>query len=268
MPDPVLPLRFLLFAFAGFVNREQTRAIDYMREENRVLREQLGDKRVRLDDGQRRRLAAKGKALSRDLLTKVATIVTPDTILRWHRLLIAAKHTYPHRGRVGRPGLMKAIREIILRMAKDNSGWGYLRIQGELKKLDHRVARTTIAKTLKDAGVPPSPDRPTSWRTYLRSHAKTIAAADFFTAEVWTPRGLVTHYVLFVIHHATRMVEIAGVTTNPNCEFVAQVARNLTDPVDGFLHRMRYLILDRDVKFTHQFQRILKDAGVRNTLLA
>src|SRR5690606_2381158 len=87
-------------------------------EENRVLREQLGDKRVCLDDGQRRRLAAKGKALGRDLLTKVATIVTPDTILRWHRLLIAAKHTYPRRGRVGRPGLMAAIREIILRMAR------------------------------------------------------------------------------------------------------------------------------------------------------
>jgi putative transposase len=150
-----------------------------------------------------------------------------------------------------------------VRMASENSGWGYCRIQGELKKVGHCVAPSTIAKTLKDHGIPPSPQRHTTWRTFLRSHADVIAAADFFTVEVWTPRGLVTHYVLFVIHHATRAVQFAGVTTNPNSAFMAQVARNLTDCVDGFLLGKRYLILDNDTIFTAQFTRILKDAGVK-----
>jgi transposase InsO family protein len=150
---------------------------------------------------------------------------------------------------------MKTIRELIVRMAKENAGWGYCRIQGEMKKLGHRLARSTIAKALKDHGIPPSPDRPTSWRTFLKSHADAIAATDFFTVDVWTKRGLVTHYVLFVIHHASRVVEVAGVTTSPNSEFMAQVAR-------GFLRGKRFLILDRDTKFTEQFRRILSDAGV------
>ena len=126
------------------MNRQQAQVIDYLREENRVLKEQLKGRRLRLTDTQRRRLAAKGKALGRRLLAKVATIVTPDTILKWHRRLIAAKWTYATK-RVGRPGIMKAIRELIVRMATGNSSWGYCRIQGELKKLkpsrrpiDHR----------------------------------------------------------------------------------------------------------------------------------
>ncbi|MFT6082120.1 MAG: hypothetical protein ACI8UD_001655 [Planctomycetota bacterium] len=130
-----------------------------MLEENRVFRELQGKKRPRLNDDQRRRLAAKGKPLGRRLLDRVAAIVTPDTIMRWHRRQIAEHHTYPHKNRVGRPGIMKAIRELIVRMATDNSGWGYLRIRGELKKIGHRVAKTTIATTLKNNGIAPSPDR-------------------------------------------------------------------------------------------------------------
>jgi putative transposase len=107
-----------------------------------------------------------------------------------------------------------------------------------------------------------SPERPTSWRTFLKAHANTIAAMDFFTAEVWTARGLVTHYVLFALRHASRMVEIVGVTTNPDDAFMAQMARNLTDPVDGFLRTTKYLIIDGDTKFTEQFRRILGAAGV------
>jgi transposase InsO family protein len=261
MSDALLPLRFVLLVFAGLVNREQAKVVDFLREENRVLHELLGD-RVRLCDGQRRRLAVRGKPLGRRLLAKVATIVTPDTILRWHRRLVAEKHAHPPMQQcVGRPGLMKAIRQHIVRMAKENTRWGYCRIQGELKKLGHTVARSTIAKTLKDQGVPPSPGRPTSWRTFLKAHAGAIAAMDFFTAEVWTPRGLITHYVLFVIHHASRLVEIAGVTEHPDADFMAQVARNLTDRADGCLRDRRYVILDRDTKFTAQFRRVLGDAG-------
>ena len=157
---------------------------------------------------------------------------------------------------------MKEIRALIVRMVTANSNWGYCRIQGELKKLDHRVARSTIAKTLREHGIAPSPQRATSWRTFLRAHADVIAAADFFTDEVWTARGLVTHYVLFVVHHGTRAVHIAGITTHPDSAFMAQVARNLTDHADGFLRARRYLILDLDTKFTDQFNRILYGAGV------
>ncbi len=226
------------------------------------MKEQLGKKRPRLTDDQRRRLAVKGKPLGRRLLDKVAGIVTPDTILRWHRKLVAAHHTYPHKGRVGRPGIMKAIRELIVRMATENASWGYLRIQGELKKLGHRAGKTTIATTLKDNGIQPSPDRPTSWRTSLKAHAHAICGMDFFTVDVWTKRGLVTHYVLLAIQHATRRVEIAGVTTHPNASFMAQVARNLTDQVDGFLHGQRFLVVDNAPSFTKQFDSILAAAGV------
>jgi transposase InsO family protein len=137
-----------------------------------------------------------------------------------------------------------------------------LRIQGELKKLGHRVGKTTIATTLKDNGIQPSPDRPTSWQTFLKAHADAICGADFFTVDVWTKRGLVTHYVLLAIQHATRRVEIAGVTTHPNASFMAQVARNLTDQVDGFLHGQRFLVVDNAPSFTKQFDSILAAAGV------
>ena len=158
---------------------------------------------------------------------------------------------------------MKEIRSLIVRMATDNSTWGYCRIQGELKKLNHSVAASTIAKTLNEHGIPPAPGRPTSWRTFLRSHADVIAATDFFSVEVWTAHGLVTYHVLFLIKHAIRAVHIAGITTNPNSAFMAQVARNLTMMGDGFLNGMSYLILDRDTKFTTEFKRILKDVGVK-----
>ncbi len=180
-----IQLQLLLATFAGWVNRQHSQVIDYPIEENRVLKEQLesGGRRVRFTDDQRRRLAAQGKPLGLKALRRIATIVTPDTILAWHRRLIAAKWTYPRKG-VGRPGVMKEIRELIVRMAGENPSWGYARIQGALRHLDHRVARSTIAKVLKEHGIKPSPDRPKSWAAFVRSHAHLIAAADFFTTEV------------------------------------------------------------------------------------
>ena len=142
------------------MNRQQVEAIDYLREENRVLKEQLRGRRLQLTDDQRRRLAAKGKILGRRLLGKIATIVTPDTILAWHRQLIASKWTYPANKRVGRPGIMKEIRGLIVRMAEENSSWGYARIQGALKDLGHRVARSTIAKTSRSTASSPHQTAP------------------------------------------------------------------------------------------------------------
>ncbi len=243
--------------------------IAYLIEENRVLKEQLesSGRRLRFTDDQRRRLAAKGKPLGRKVLRQIATIVTPDTILAWHRRLIAAKWTYLRKG-VGRPGVMKEIRRLIVRMAEENPSWGYARIQGALKHLDHRVARSTIAKVLKENGLKPSPDRPMSWATFVRSHAHLIAAADFFTTEVWTAHGLVRHFTLFVIDIATRRVYIAGTTTNPASAWMEQIARNLTDCEEGFLTGRRFLVIDRDAIFSPRFKSIVRGSGVEILLTA
>ena len=188
---------------------------------------------------------------------RVATIVTPDTILRWHHRLIAAKWTYAKRG-VGRPGIMKEIRELIVRFATDNANWGYCRIEGALWNLGHRVAPTTIRKTLKEHGIKPAPDRPTSWRVFLRAHWDQFSATDFFTAEVWTTTGLQTYYVLFMIALKTRRVHLAGVTRNPNDMFMGYAAERSL----AFLKDMRFLIHDRDSKFSLRFRIVLEAAGI------
>jgi transposase InsO family protein len=163
---------------------------------------------------------------------------------------------------------MKEIRGLIVRMAEENPSWGYARIQGALKHLDHRVARSTIAKVLKEHGIHPSPDRSISWRTFVRSHAHLIAAADFFTTEVWTAQGLVTYFTLFVIDVATRRVYIAGTTTNPNSVWMAQIARILTDCEDGFLNGKQFLIIDRAAKFSPRLKSVLADYGIEILLTA
>jgi transposase InsO family protein len=265
MTRDLSPLRLLLVTLAGWVNRRQQEVINYLVEENRVLQEQLGGRRVRLTDDQRRRLAARGQRLGRRLLRQVATIVTPDTILRWHRQLIARKWTFTSR-RPGRPGVMREVSALIVRMAAENPGWGYSRIQGALRNLDHRVARSTVAKVLKDHGIPPAPERPSSWRTFLRAHWGAIAGADFFTTEVWTTHGLRTYYTLFVLDLESRRVKVVGSTPNPDAAFMVQAARRLTDAVDGFLAGHRVLICDRDGKWTDRFRGLLEGAGVRVVL--
>jgi hypothetical protein len=132
---------------------------------------------------------------------------------------------------------MPEISSLILRMATENPAWGYTRIQGALKNLGHAVARSTVAKVLKAHGIPPAPDRPTSWRTFLRAHWGAIAGADFFTTEVWTPRGLITYYTLFVLDLRSRRVHVAGSTPTPDAGFMAQAARRLTNAVGGFSGR-------------------------------
>jgi hypothetical protein len=240
-------LRIVLVALAGWVNRHQLEVIEYLRAENRVLKEHLDGRRLRLTDARRRRLAVNGHRLGRRVLNDVATLVTPDTILRWHRQLIARKWTAERR-RVGRPGVRREIHQLTIRMASENPTWGYRRIQGALKNLGHRVARSTIATILQAHGIGPVPERPMSWRTFLAAHWGAIAAADFFTTEVWTARGLVTYYTLFVIELESRRVHLVGSTPHPDDAFVSQVARVLTSADDGVLSGHRILICDRDTK--------------------
>lgn len=264
-PKPCLcPIDVLITALAGWLCRRQNAVLEYLREENRVLRKRIGTRRIRFTDGERRRLAAKGFAIGRRLLAEFATLVTPETILAWHRKLIAKKWT--HRPRMaGRRRTAKEIADLILRIVAANPTWGYRRIQGALANIGHTICANTVRRVLKDNGIEPAPTRPTSWKTFLRSHAAVIAAADFFTTEVWTARGLVTHYTLFAIDHATRAVEILGTTTNPTTEFMKQVARNVTDATTGFLRTKRYLIIDRDSIFCAAFRDILRAARVEPT---
>ena len=252
-----LPLRVLLLAVSGWVNRHQQEVIEYLVEENRVLREQIGNRRLRLSDQQRRRLAVKGAKLGRQILERVASIVTPDTILRWHRQLIAAKWTFAREG-VGRPGVMQEIRSLVIRMARENASWGYCRIEGELKTLGHRVAPSTIRNILRANGIPPAPQRPTTWRTFLKSHWGQVVGTDFFPVEAWTGKGLRTLYVLFFLDLQSRRVCFAGLTSKPDDRFMVQAAASARD----FLQGKRFLLCDRDTKFSRRFRQSLP-AGLK-----
>jgi hypothetical protein len=206
----VVVLQLLLGAVTAWLDRRERDALAYLIEENRLLRRQLGGRRLHLTDDDRRRLAVRAHRLGREALREVATIVTPDTLLRWHRQLVARKWTYAAK-RSSRRGVLAEIRRLVVRMAEENPTWGYTRIQGALKNVGHRVGRSTIARILKAHGLPPVPQRPTSWQTFLNAHWGAIAGADFFTTEVWTWRGLATYYTVFVIDLASRRGQIVGV---------------------------------------------------------
>ena len=267
--SPPKALHFLLLLFSGWVNRHQSEVIDYLKEENRVLREQLGGRRLRLNDDQGRRLAVKGKVLGRKVLTQVAAIVTPDTILRWYRKLVAKKYDGSKMRGPGRPRTENEIASLLVRMAGENPTWGYTRLRDALRYLGHELGRNTVKRILRDHGIEPAPERnrKTSWKTFIKAHLGEIAAADFFTVEVLTLRGLVRYFVVFVIDIETRRVEIAGITSQPCEAWMKQIARNLTDAGDGFLRDVRYLILDRDPLYTAAFRRMLKDSGVEGLRL-
>src|SRR4051812_29848259 len=157
MPRVLDPIQFVLIALAGWMNQRQLQTIEYLREENRVLREQLGDRRLRYNDDQRRRLAAKAKGLGRRRLAELATLVTPDTLLAWHRKLIAQKYDGSERRGPGRPFTKNDSAALVVRMAEENHGWGYRRIQGALANLGHGCARSTIAAILRRHGIEQRP---------------------------------------------------------------------------------------------------------------
>jgi transposase InsO family protein len=255
----VSTLQLLLIHVAAWLDRRERVIVAHLIEENRVLRRQLRGRRLRLTDDDRRRLAAPAHQLGRQALREIATIVTPDTLLRWHRRLIAFKWTYAKTSR-SRRGVLAEIRQLVVRMAEENPTWGYTRIQGALKNLGHHVGRSTIARTLKAHGMPPVPERPTSWQTFLRAHWGAIAGADFFTTEVWTWRGLATFYTIFVMELASRRVQILGLTPHPDDAFMQQVTRNFTMAETD---SCRVLICDRDAKWSAAVRTRLQAAGIR-----
>ena len=259
------PLQFLLLVFAGWVNRRQLEVIDYLKEENLILREQMGGRRLRFTDEQRRRLAVRGKALGRRVLIEISSLLTPDTILRWYRQLIAAKYDGTARRGPGRPPTALLVQELVVKFAKENPGWGYTRLRDALGNLGHLVDRNTIKRILHAHGLEPAPERSKRmpWKTFIKAHFGAIAAMDFFDVEVLSLAGLVHYSVLFVIDLKTRNVHIAGVVRQPHGAWMKQVARNLTDGVDGFLTGMRYVIHDRDPLFTRELRDLVRSAGVK-----
>jgi hypothetical protein len=238
--------------------------IDYLIEENRVLREQFGDRRLRFTDNQRRRLAAKAKKLGRYILAQVATIVTAETLLAWHRKLIAQKYDGSAFRLPGRPATSKQLAGLVIRMAQENRSWGYRRIRGAIANLGHQLARTTIANILKRHGIEPAPERnrKTTWKEFLRRHWAQIVASDFFSVEVWTCTGLKRFTILFFIDLSTRCVEIGGIASSANGLWMEQIARNVTDAIDGIFRGKKYLIHDRDPLFTAGFISLLASAGI------
>jgi putative transposase len=264
-----LLLQVVVTILAGWIHRGQQQVVDYLWEENRVLREQLGKKRLRLTNDQRRRLAVRARALGRAGLNGIACIVTPDTLLRWYRNLVAKKYDGSAARRPGRPPNKAEIAKLVIQMATANPGWGYTRLWGALWNLGHDLGRNTIKRILADAGIEPAPERSkrTTWKTFLKAHWGAIAAMDFFTVEVLTLRGLVRYFVPFVIDLKTRRVHIAGIVHEAYGQWMEQVARNLADPVEGFLRDTRYLIQDRDPLFTRRFVEILEAAGVKSIKL-
>src|SRR6266481_22333 len=180
------PFSFVVVTVAGWMSRHQQEVISYLIEENRVLREQMGNRRLKFNDDQRRRLAAKAKKLGRKTLDQVATIAAPETLLTWHRKLIAENRTGSPCRTPGRHPTRKEIAALAVRMAEENRSWGYRRIQGALANLGHDLAHNTVRNILKRHGIEPSPERArkTTWREFLQRHWEQIVTSDFFSVQV------------------------------------------------------------------------------------
>src|SRR5438067_5543176 len=246
----------LLAYVSGMVNQQLLLQNEYLIAENRILRSHL-PARVRLSDLQRATLAQIAKRMGRRALEEVASIARPETILGWYRKLIAQKFDgSKHRHYPGRPAVGREITELIVRMARENSGWGYDRIAGALKNLGHSVSDQTVGNILHRFGIAPAPKRSqqTNWADFIRAHIAVLAGIDFFTVEVLTWRGLATYYVLFFLHLETRRVTLAGITQHPTEQWMVQMARNAVDVIDGTLLSVRFALHDRDAKFCTSFR--------------
>ena len=237
--------------------REKEIEILLLRHQLRVLERQMA--RPQLTPSDRALLAAFSRALPRSAWRRSA-FVTPATLLRWHRELVARRWTYPHR-LPGRPAKPAEVRELVVRLARENPNWGYRRIQGELVGLGVKLAASTVWSILKEAGIEPAPKRlEPSWAEFLRAQAASILECDFLTVDTLF---LKRFYVLFFIELATRRVHVAGITTNPDGRWVSQQARNLLMQLDDDGLRPRFLVRDRDSKFTRDFDEVFRSGGLR-----
>ena len=252
-------LRRLLELVVLRFRSEQEKEIEILllRHQLRVLERQVA--RPQLTQADRALLAAFSRVLPRQAW-RGSFLVTPATVLRWHRDLVARRWTYPHRG-PGRPATPTEMRELVVRLARENPSWGYRRIHGELVGLGIKLAASTVWKILKDARIEPAPKRlETSWSEFLRAQAASILECDFLTVDTLFLRRF---YVLFFVELATRRVHLAGITTNPDGRWVTQQARNVLMQLDDTGLRPLFLVRDRDSKFTRDFDEVFRSQGIR-----
>jgi len=254
----------ILTTLTSWLHHEQEAAAAYQKEEIRALREMLGGKRLRFTDAQRRRLALKARPLSHAALRDLGSIVTPGTLTRWFRKYAGAKYDSHAKRSPGRPPKPQRIRDLVVRLARENGSWGYTRIRDVMRHLGHEIGRTTVQRILVDDGIVPAPERckHMPWSTFLKAHWGAIAAMDFFKVEVLSLRGPVRYAVLVAMDLQSRRVNIAGIVPEPYEDWMLQVLRNLIDGVDGFLLSHRYLIIDRDPVFTREFRARLVREGI------
>ncbi|MDL4821115.1 integrase core domain-containing protein [Actinomadura opuntiae] len=253
---------FAVLRLLPMTDREKDAEILVLRHQITVLERQLDGARVRFTGPDRALLAALLHRLPRGVLRQTRLLVRPDTVLRWHRDLIAGRHAARSSPkRPGRPPTVRSIRALVLRLVRENPSWGYRRVHGELLVLGVKVAASTIWEILKDAGVDPAPERSaTTWAGFLRSQAKALLACDFLETATLTGARM---YVLAVIEHRTRRVRILGATAHPTASWVTQAARNLVMDLEDAGCRARFVIRDRDGKFPEEFDAVLAEAGIR-----
>lgn len=255
----------MLTCLAYGLDKELWKAIDYLKEQVRVLKEQQEkDKRILLSNLQRRRLAAKAKQLPRELLEQTTVIFTPETVLSWYRRLIAQKYDGSKNCKhPGRPEISQEIIDLVIRFKKENPRWGYTRIRDYLVYLGHKIGETAVKNILLENGYDPEPDLTckTTWKEFLKSHWDVLAACDLFSVELLVKGELVRYMVFFALQVATRKVEILGVDAQSDGLWMEQIARNISGE-GGFLAGKKYLIHDRDPLYTDKFDSILKAAGV------
>ena len=245
-------------ALLAHSDRAKDAEILLLRHQVAVLQRQV--KKPGLSWADRAVLAALARVLPGSQLRQLRLIISPRTLLRWHAHLIRRHWTYPRRA-PGRPRTAKPVRALVLEMARDNPGWGYRRIHGELTGLGYTLAPSTVWQILKDAGIDPAPRRSgQTWRAFLQAQAKTILAVDFLHVDTVFLRRL---YVLFFIEHNSRRVHLAGITGHPAGEWVTQQARNLLMNLEQHADSLKFLIRDRDAKFTAPFDAVFTAATVR-----
>ena len=246
-------------------NRDKDVEILALRHQITVLERQLGKEKVRFHARDRAFLAALLHRLPRDVLRRVRLLVRPDTVLRWHRDLLARRHAARSRPkRPGRPRTVHSMRALVLRLARENPNWGYRRLHGELLVLGIKVAASTVWEILREAGIDPAPERSCStWAGFLRSQADALLACDFLETVTLTGARM---YVLAVIEHASRRIHILGAAPHPSTAWVVQAAKDLVMDVEDNGSRARYMIRDRDGKFPEMFDAVLADAGINIVL--
>jgi transposase InsO family protein len=236
-----------------------------LRHQLAVLQRQLDGQQVRFEPADRAWLAALLHPLPRPTLRRLRLLVRPDTILKWHRDMIARRHAAASRPRRhGRPRTLRSIRALVLRLARENGSWGYRRVHGELLTLGIKVAPSTVWEILHEARIDPAPDRAaTTWTDFLRSQAHALLAADFIETVTLTGARM---YILAVIEHANRRIRVLGVTADPTAAWVGRAARNLVMDLEDAGCQVKYLIRDRDAKYPRMFDAILADAGIKVVL--